>query len=144
DNVKKVDLLCRKSTQRLLALLAIGGLGAPRWDYATFTTFVGMNSKTQPEDLVRAVTEGIGFLISDIVSTVRDAGLVVGFLRASGGLSQTGYLLQFESDLLQIPIARVQESEATALGAAALAARQAGLPWSSVLKSPRVEREFKP
>jgi len=143
-DVKGVDAACRRSKQRLLALVAIGGLGAPRSDYSTFTTFSGLNSNTKPEDLVRGVCEGIGFMIADIVGAMREAGLKVGSIRAAGGLSHIDSLLQFEADLLQSPIRRTKESEATALGVARLAAEQAGISWSGRLGARGKDEEFKP
>ena len=143
-DMKKVEFACRKSTQRLFALMAIGGLGAPRWDYSTSTAFSGMNSKTRPEDLVRAVTEGIAFLIADIVSAIRGAGLSIDSIRAAGGLSHLDYLLQFQANILRSSISRTRESEATAIGVAALTARQAGLVLPSGFQPGRSTREFKP
>ena len=147
SDVKAVEAACRRSRQRLLALIAIGGLGAPRWDYSTFTTFLGLNSKTVPDDLVRAVVEGIGFMIGDIVATMRGAGLAVRSIRAAGGLSRIDSLLQFESDLLQTPIRRMPESEATAAGVARLAAEQSGVRWTVSRRTGGtvgVERVFQP
>ncbi|MBI4425342.1 MAG: glycerol kinase [Elusimicrobia bacterium] len=126
-SVRELDLACRRSRERVFALPAIGGLGAPRWDYKTFTAFFGLTSQTRREDLVRGVVEGIAFLLGDIVAGCRAAGLGIDSLRASGGLSRSAALLQFQSDLLQLPIQALDESEATALGAAMMAGEAAGL-----------------
>jgi glycerol kinase len=144
SNSKAVDQACRKSTHRLWALQAIGGLGAPRWDYKTPTTFMGLQAKTRSEDIVRGVTESIALLVSDIVRAVRGKGLKVEHLRASGGLAKVDYLLQFQSDILQQRITRLQESEATALGAASMAAEVAGMPWADDLRSGAGEIVFEP
>lgn len=125
----EIDRLCARSQNRLLALPAIGGLGAPRWDYSTPTVFFGLNSRSGPQDIVRGVTEGLAFLISDIVSALRSSGLNPGRLRAAGGLSRSSYLLQFQSDLLGLGLTRLRETEATAMGAAALAAKALGTGW---------------
>jgi len=139
-----VDALCRKSGERIWALPAIGGLGAPRWDYATKTAFFGLTSRTTSADLVRGVCEGIAFLVADIVAAMRAAGARPGAARVSGGLSRIGYLMQFQADLLGLPLSRCEGGQGTALGAAALAADQAGLAWSARLRSPRVDRTFRP
>jgi glycerol kinase len=139
-----IDRCCRLSRRRVLALQAIGGLGAPRWDYLTKTVFFGMDSQTRSSDLVRAVAEGIAFLISDIVLAMRAAGLQPGVVHASGGLSRVDYLLQFQSDLLGLDIQRCAEAEVTALGAASLAAQAAGAPWAAKLRQTRISRVFKP
>lgn len=143
-NVKGVDAACRKSTHRVWALQAIGGLGAPRWDYKTPTVYMGLLSKTRPEDLVRGVTESIAFLISDIAAAISGAGLAIRELRASGGLARVDWLLQFQSDILQSRILRLRESEATAKGAAAMAAEEARLPWAANLRGGKFDAEFRP
>ena len=141
---KDIERLCRLSRQRVLALPAIGGLGAPRWDYLTKTVFFGLTSQTRPADLVRAVAEGVAFLVADIVGAMRSAGLEVNAVKASGGLSRVGHLLQFQSDLLGVEIERCGEPEVTALGAASLAAEAAGASWAARLRQPKADRIFKP
>jgi glycerol kinase len=127
---KDVDPICRRSKNRVLFLNAIGGLGAPRWDYATKTTFFGLNSQTTRDDLARAVVESLGFLISDIAATLRQSGLSATEFRAAGGLSRVDYLLEFQSSLLGAPVSRCQEPETTALGVATLAAQAARAGWA--------------
>lgn len=139
-----IDKACKASKQRVFALQAIGGLGAPRWDYQTKTAFFGMTSQTRSVDLVRGVAEGIAFLISDIVGAMRGGGLSPKRARASGGLSRSSYLMQFQADLLGLPIERCQEAEATALGAASLAADKAGVDWGARLRSSRADKVFEP
>lgn len=143
-DVRSVDKACRRSTHRVWALPAIGGLGAPRWDYRTPAAFYGLASKTRSEDLVRGVVEAIAFLMADIVAAARAAGFSAEELRASGGLANIPYLLQFQSDLLGRPISRLAEGEATALGVASMAAEAAGAPWAFELRSGRADRAFKP
>jgi len=140
----EIDRLCRASRARVLALPAIGGLGAPRWDYLTRTVFFGLTSQTRAADLVRAAAEGIAFLVADIVCALRQAGLKPGAVKASGGLSRVGYLLQFQADLLGLEIERCGETEVTALGAASLAAEAAGAPWAGRLRQTKAGRVFKP
>lgn len=120
-DLREVDRLWKRSKRRVWCLPAIGGLGAPRWDYQTPTSFFGLDSQTRQEDLVRAVGEGIAFLLADIAHSVKEAGFVFKGIRASGGLSRLRQLVQFQADLLQIPIRLIHEKEATALGAASLA-----------------------
>ncbi len=141
---RDLDKVCAASKQRLLALNAIGGLGAPRWDYTTKTAFFGIDSQTRPADFVRAVTEGIAHLIADIVDALRGGGLKPGLVRASGGLSRVNHLMQFQSDLLGVDIQRCAEAEATALGVAELAAQAAGADWARLLRSAPIDKIFKP
>ncbi len=140
-----IDKACRDSRGRAWLLPAIGGLGAPRWDYVTKTAVWGLDSKTQWQDLVRGVADGIGFLIADIVGALAAAGLKAAYATASGGLSRVDHLVQFQSDLTGIPIRRTAELEATALGAASLAAEAAGeAAWARRLRRPRIDKTFKP
>lgn len=139
-----IERLCRSSKNRVFVLPAIGGLGAPRWDYTTKTAFFGLTSQTRAADLVRATAEGIAFLVADIVGSLRAAGLKPSSVKASGGLSRVSYLLQFQADLLGADIERCGEAEVTALGAASLAAEAAGAPWAGRLRQVRGIRVFKP
>jgi glycerol kinase len=143
-DVRKVDAACRVSRHRVFMLQALGGIGAPRWDYTTPSAVLGLDAKSCPEDVVRAATEALAFFIADIVDAVRAAGLQVESLRASGGLSAVSYLLQFQSDLLRHPITRLKETEATALGAAAMAAEAAGEDWTPVLCAGKKDKTFFP
>ena len=127
DSVHDLDAAMRRSAHRVLALPAIGGLGAPRWDYRTRTAFVGLSSQSSRDDLVRGVAEGIAFLLNDIVAACRAAGLPIRQVRASGGLSRSSRLLQFQADLLGLGIDVAGEREATALGTAMMAAEAAGV-----------------
>jgi len=143
-DVRKVDGLCRKSKERVWALHAIGGLGAPRWDYRTPTVWLGLSERTKPADIVRGVTESLAFLVCDIVAAVQGAGLEPATLKASGGMARIDALLQFQANLLRKPIHRLLESEATAFGAAYLAAQEAGRPWAGALLGSGADKEFSP
>ncbi|MFH1725577.1 MAG: FGGY family carbohydrate kinase [Elusimicrobiota bacterium] len=143
-SVRSVNAACRRSRQRVLALQALGGLGAPRWDYRTPTVFMGLGPQTRSEDVVRGVMESIAFLVADVVTPMLDAGLEIRDFRASGGLAGVDALLQFQADILQRRIIRFKEREATALGVASLAAEQAGAPWAASLRGGVRDRVFSP
>lgn len=130
-DIKTADRMCRASSNRLMVLPALGGLGAPRWDYQTFTTMTGLSGQTKKEDVVRGCIEGLAYLVSDISSCLRANGLAFREVRASGGLSAINHLIQFQSDLLGTGIVRIPETEATAMGAAFCAARSAGFSVSA-------------
>ena len=135
-DVRGADAACSQSKRRIWALAAIGGLGAPRWDYRTPSAYFGLDAQSEPADLVRATIESVAFLVSDIVSAMREAGHEMREARVSGGLSELRYLMRFQADLLGLPLRAVAEKEATALGAAALAGREIGWNWK------RAERAF--
>ena len=141
---RKADAACRRSRRRILALPAIGGLGAPRWDYKTPTVFWGLGQDSSQDDIVRGVVEGLAFLIADGVAAARRLGHVPTGLKAGGGLAGLDHLVRFQADILQAPIARLREREATALGAAALAAEAAGRPWHPALRAQKAGKVFEP
>ncbi|MBI4679072.1 MAG: glycerol kinase [Elusimicrobia bacterium] len=140
----EISRLCGQSKNRVWALPALGGLGAPRWDFGAKVAFAGLSTQTRKEDLVRAMAEGLAFLIADIVLTLRAAGLSPSGAKVSGGLSRLDHLLAFQSDILGMRLERCREREATALGVASLTAQAAGASWAPVLRRPAVERAFEP
>ena len=106
---------------------ALAGLGAPYWDPHARGAFLGLTLASTPAHLVRAVLEGIAFQVADLVDAIAGSGLELVELRADGGASVNDVLLQFQADILGIPVARAAEPECTALGAAGLAGLAVGL-----------------
>ncbi|HAT72110.1 MAG TPA: hypothetical protein DCS63_04770 [Elusimicrobia bacterium] len=127
DDISDVDGMCRKSKNRLHCLPAIGGIGAPYWDFTTFTTFTGFSPHTDKYDVVRGVTEGIAYMVADAFDLVKKKGLKIDELKVSGGLSRIDWLLQFQADITGARLTALEESEATAMGAGLAAARGLGL-----------------
>ncbi|OGR68767.1 MAG: hypothetical protein A2081_05105 [Elusimicrobia bacterium GWC2_61_19] len=127
DDIGDVDGMCRKSKNRLHCLPAIGGIGAPYWDFTTFTTFTGFSAHTDKYDVVRGVTEGIAYMVADAFDLVKKKGLKIEELKVSGGLSKIDWLLQFQADITGARLTALEESEATAMGAGLAAARGLGL-----------------
>lgn len=139
-----IDKACRASKERVWVLPAIGGLGAPRWDYTTKTALFGLSTQTRPEDIVRGTADGLCHLMADIAAAMRKAGLTLSSINVAGGLSRSLYLMQTQADLFGVPLARCDGGEATARGAAFLAAQHAGLPWADALAEPKFDRAFQP
>jgi glycerol kinase len=109
---------------------AFVGLGAPHWDQRARGTIVGITRGTTKEHLIRATLESIGYQTRDVVECLaRDSGLQLGELRVDGGACQNDFLMQFQADLLGVPVRRPPVLEVTALGAAALAGIAVGY-WS--------------
>jgi glycerol kinase len=110
---------------------AFAGLGAPQWDAAARGTIVGLTRGTNRAHLARAVIESIAFQTADLIDTMgEDAGRPLSELRVDGGAARNDLLLQFQADLLGVPVLRPMNTETTAFGAAALAGLGAGL-WQS-------------
>ncbi|HSJ99012.1 MAG TPA: glycerol kinase GlpK [Myxococcota bacterium] len=101
---------------------AFVGLGAPYWDERARGVLVGITRGTTREHVVRATLEAIAYQSRDLVECmVADAGLQPGSLRVDGGACRNAFLMQFQADLLGIPVERPRMLEVTAFGAAALA-----------------------
>jgi glycerol kinase len=109
---------------------AFVGLGAPYWDERARGTLVGITRGTTRANLIRAALEAIAYQSRDVVECFQaDAGLALDALRVDGGACRNDFLMQFQADLLGVPVERPPVLEVTALGAAALAGLAVGF-WS--------------
>jgi len=106
---------------------ALAGLGAPYWDSGARGALLGLTAGVKRAHVVRAVVEAMALRTRDVVEAMEAAGASFAELRVDGGASVMNGLLQFQADLLGIPVARTSTAETTALGAAWLAAVGAGL-----------------
>jgi len=126
---------------------AFAGLGAPHWDQYARGTITGITRGTTAAHFARAALEGIAFQVADILDVMRlDAGLDIPELRVDGGAAANNLLLQFQADLLRVPVVRPKVTETTALGAAYLAGLAVGL-WKSkehVQANWQIDRTFTP
>ncbi len=110
---------------------AFAGLGAPYWDQDARGALVGLTRGVERAHIVRATLEAIAYQSRDLVECVEaDAGRPLATLRVDGGATDNGFLMQFQADVLGIPVHRPNNLEVTALGAAGLAGIAAGL-WGS-------------
>jgi glycerol kinase len=107
---------------------AFAGLGAPHWDPYARGTIVGLSRGTTAGHIARATLESIAFQSADLLIAMEaDAGIRLRELRVDGGATRNRLLMQFQADLLRVPVVRPQVMETTALGAAALAGLAVGL-----------------
>jgi glycerol kinase len=110
---------------------AFAGLGAPQWDAAARGAIVGLTRGTTRAHVARAALESIAFQTADLIEAMQqDAGRPLSELRVDGGAARNDLLLQFQADLLGVPVLRPVNTETTASGAAALAGLGAGV-WQS-------------
>jgi glycerol kinase len=98
---------------------ALTGLGSPWWDADARGLISGITRGTTRAHLARAALEGIAHQVADVVDALPEPPAV---LRADGGATANGFLMQIQADLLGVPVEVAAERETTALGAAALAA----------------------
>jgi len=126
---------------------AFAGLGAPHWDQYARGSIVGLTRGSNAGHIARAALEGIAYQVGDVVKAMeKDAGLKLTELRVDGGASMNNLLMQFQSDLLGVPVLRPKVSETTALGAAYLAGLAVGY-WkdkADISKQWQVAAQFKP
>ena len=107
---------------------AFAGLGAPHWDPYARGTIVGLSRGTTAGHIARATLESIAFQSADLLTAMEaDAGMQLREVRVDGGATRNRLLMQFQADLLRVPVVRPQVMETTALGAAALAGLAVGL-----------------
>lgn len=110
---------------------ALTGLGSPHWDPYARGTIVGLTRGSGREHLARAALEAIAYQTVDAVRAQEAAsGEALSELRADGGASENGWLMQFQADMLGVPVVVPEIAETTALGAAYLAGIGAGI-WDS-------------
>ena len=107
---------------------AFTGLGAPYWDMYARGSIIGITRGTKREHIIRAAQESIAYQVADLVLAMEaDTGLPLKGLRADGGASRDGFLMQFQADILQKQVYRPKIRETTALGAAYLAGLATGV-----------------
>src|SRR6266496_1396861 len=101
---------------------AFAGLGAPHWDQYARGVIAGITRGTTAAHIARAALEGIAYQVMDVLEAMEaDAGIRLKELRVDGGACADNLLMQFQSDLLGVPVERPKATETTALGAAYLA-----------------------
>jgi glycerol kinase len=126
---------------------AFAGLGAPHWDPYARGSIVGITRGTTAGHIARAALESIAYQVADLLDAMRaDSGISLTELRVDGGAASNNTLMQFQADLLGVPVVRPAVTETTALGAAYLAGLAVGF-WKSedeLTGQWRVERRFEP
>lgn len=126
---------------------AFVGLGAPHWDPYARGAIHGITRGTTAGHLARAALESIAYQVTDLITAMQaDAGLTLTELRVDGGATANDTLMQFQADLLGVPVLRPKVTETTALGAAYLAGLAVGY-WSGldeIAAQWQVERVFEP
>ncbi|HPA17126.1 MAG TPA: glycerol kinase GlpK [Verrucomicrobiae bacterium] len=126
---------------------AFAGLGAPHWDQYARGTISGLTRGTTAAHIARAALEGIAFQVADVLDAMRnDSGIAMGELRVDGGACANDLLMQFQADILQVPVVRPKVTETTALGAAYLAGLAVGF-WKDrdeVHRAWQADRTFEP
>jgi glycerol kinase len=118
-------------TNGVVFVPAFVGLGAPHWDAHAAGMLIGLRRDTGPGHIARAALEAIAFQVADVLEAVHsETGAPLTALRVDGGAAVNDLLMQFQADVLDVPVVRPRVTETTALGAAYLAGLATGF-WPS-------------
>ena len=135
------------STDGVYLVPALVGLGAPFWDSDARGTLIGITRGTNRGHIARAALEAIAFQTRDLLDAMqKDSGVELSNLKVDGGATANNFMMQFQSDLLNVKVRRPQIQETTALGAAFLAGLATGV-WNDlddVRNNWALDREFVP
>ena len=134
ESASEVESLARSvdTNGGIYIVPAFTGLGAPHWDQYARGTISGITRGTTRAHFARAALEGIAYQVADVLDAMRkDAGIDLAEMRVDGGASANDLLMQFQSDMLGVPVLRPKTLETTALGAAYLAGLAVGY-WNSL------------
>jgi glycerol kinase len=124
---------------------AFVGLGAPHWDSYARGSIFGLTRGTTAGHLARAAVESIAYQVADLLDAMRrDSGAAVNELRVDGGAAANDSLMQFQSDILGVPVVRPSVTETTALGAALLAAKAVNFWPETQQFGSATDRRFEP
>ncbi len=135
-----------KGDREVFVVPAFVGLGGPYWDMQARGAIFGLTRDTSREHIVRATLESIAYQTKDILLAMQeDTGIQLQELRVDGGSSANNYLMQFQADMLGVPIDRPEIIESTALGVAYLASLGAGF-WTKeqIEHNRKTDRTFTP
>ena len=126
---------------------AFAGLGAPQWDPYARGTIIGLTRGSTAGHIARAALEGIAYQVADLLDAMQaDSRICLAELRVDGGGTRNDLLMQFQADILNVPVVRPEVTETTALGAGYLAGLGVGF-WSTqeeIAEQWHVERRFEP
>ncbi len=146
DEIEKYALKV-EDTHGVYLVPAFVGLGAPYWDMYARGIIVGLTRGAKKEHILRAAEEAIAYQSRDVLEVIqKDSGINLKKLKVDGGAVRDNFLMQFQSDILGVPVVRPQIAETTALGAAYLAGLAVGF-WKDkdeIAQKWKVDKEFSP
>ncbi len=136
-----------ENTGGVYVVPAFTGLGAPYWDMYARGTIIGLTRGTNKKHIIRATLEAIAYQSRDVLEAMqKDSQIELNELKVDGGASVSEFLMQFQADILNIPVLRPVIRETTAMGAAYLAGLGIGI-WNSrdeIADSWNLDKTFKP
>lgn len=149
DNAPESEVYATRveDTNGVYLVPAFVGLGAPYWDMYARGAIVGLTRGVKREHIIRAALEAIAYQTRDVLEAMqKDSGINLQVLKVDGGAVKNDFLMQFQSDILGVPVDRPVINETTALGAAYLAGLAVGF-WNDreeIGQKREVDRNFQP
>lgn len=134
------------ASYEVVVVPAFAGLGAPYWDMYARGAIFGLTRDTSQSHIVKATLESLAYQTRDVLDAMeKDADIQLKALKVDGGAVANNYLMQFQADILDVPVERPEVIETTALGAAYLAGIHIGF-WSKddVTNNRKIDKLFKP
>ena len=130
DNAADTEKICNSipPLKNIYVVPAFAGLGAPYWDADAKGSIYGMTLDTGKNEIIKATVEALAYQTKDVITAmIKDSGKEMITLKVDGGASANNYLMQFQSDILNVAVDRPKMIEVTAFGAALLAGIKAGV-----------------
>nr|WP_321243555.1 glycerol kinase GlpK [uncultured Psychroserpens sp.] len=148
NEAKETEQICNDipPLKDLYVVPAFAGLGAPYWDGNAKGAIYGITLDIGKKEIIKATVEALAYQTKDVIKAMEeDSGKPITVLKVDGGASSNTYLMQFQSDVLNVPVDRPKIIEITALGAAMLAGLKAGVWTKQDIASIReIDQIFKP
>ena len=135
-----------EDTEEVYVVPAFSGLGAPYWDMYARGAILGLTQGVTDKHIVRSTLESLAYQTMDVLKAMeKDSGIKLKTLNVDGGASVNNFLMQFQSDILNVDVNRPKNIETTALGAALLAGLAVGF-WTmdEIIEQREIERTFNP
>ncbi|MBE9200672.1 MULTISPECIES: glycerol kinase GlpK [unclassified Nodularia (in: cyanobacteria)] len=134
-------------TNKVYFVPAFSGLGAPYWDMSARGAFLGITASVQPQHLVRAVLEAIAYQVLEVVQAINaSSDTPMQQLTVDGGACENNFLMQFQADILGIPVERPRMRDTTVQGAAFAAGLAVGFwhDYTALVSQRQIDRIFEP
>ena len=142
--ISEIASLAEKASDGGVVLVpAFNGLGAPWWDSQATGVIAGLSRASDKSTLAKAAIDSIAFQVSDVIAAMSEVGPKIKELMVDGGASANDYLMQLQSNLLQIPVNRKASSDFSSIGVARMAGQEAGL-WKVDTLDGAIDRTFTP
>ena len=144
DASETEDMANTSSSEEVVVVPAFVGLGAPYWDMYARGAIFGLTRDSNKNDLAKATLQSLAFQTKDVLEAMeKDSSIQLKSLKVDGGAVANNYLMQFQADILDVPVERPAVIESTAQGAAYLAGLESGL-WTidDIQSMQKIDRVF--